>query len=526
MNRQHPQIIFHSLLAISLLTSLSACSQPATGTLPALTPKASASPSASPAISPSPTTVISQAADEVTFKQGSIALKAVSEATEQGYQSLAAYSLPDEITIDQVEVVSASLDGRELQTADLSLGLDEDRSIVFFLKQAAFADAFTDNQSETVSVSVHSSEIFAQKTESLRTELLEKYKSSVRQDISESVPTPAFLSASVRGQSLTRQKVATLKKDAAKLTKEGVFIDRHFYCVLKIKSDQIKVQQATERYLINKLSIPGDQVSKVSQALAKPAEQVTQLPCVAEKPDQAQFFTPLASRDQVREWIEIEEIEERLELELGAELAPAGVSYDEFELGLGADDLRRIEQAQPALAKDARADAVDDRQEPLATALTRAGTQAAETAAHFQRLGLMPIPDARLFDPRRPQPPRFGDVPLYRPPGAFYIPPHLLPPGAPGMPPPGAPGKPPVPGMSPPPGTQPPVGMRPPPPGPSYAPVGSLPPPSPSGPPAGMSPPRPPAQSPPPGNAVPPACPPPPGAPPPPPGQCPPPPGA
>ena len=497
----------HSLRFGLLAATLSGLCLPACNPVPAATPKAS--PSASPSVSASASASASTVS-ESEFKQDSVALKAVSQTTVKGYADLSSYSLPETVSIDEVEVVSASLDGRELDTADLSLGLDEDRSIVFFLSKDAFEDAFT--KGEEVAVSVHSSETFSQKTEAVRTELLEKFKSSLRQDISDQVPTPSFLSAAVRGQSLTRQKVATLKKDAAKLAKEGVFIDRNFYCVLKIDDDQLKVQQlpgGTQAdqgsYLINKFSIPGDQVSKVSDALEQDQDQVPQLPCVAEKPDQTNFFAPIA-KDDIRKTIEIEEIEEQLELELGAELAPAGVNYDEFELGLGVADLSRIEAANPLLAQDARADAVDDRAEDLDTALNRAKEQATRIEAHFGQLGLMPIADARLFDPRRPPPPRFGGVPLFRPPGAFHIPPHLLPP-------------PPPPGCEPP-SRPPPIGW--------IAPTGCPQPfrPGPFLP--GMSPPPPGSSPPPPGSSLPPpgSCPPPPpGMPPPPPGQCPPPPG-
>lgn len=497
-NSRHPSAVCCGLLALSLWTGLlPACSQ---ATIPI---KASAVPSPSPSPSAS-----AGSASESEFKADAVALKAVSQASDKGYTDLASYSLPDTIAIDQVAVVSASLDGRTLDSSDLSLGLDEDRSIVFFLSKDAFEDAFT--KGEEVAISVHSSEIFAQKVESVRAGLLEKYKSSLRQDVSEQVPTPAFLSAAVRGQSLTRQKVATLKKDAAKLAKEGVFIDRNFYCVLKINDDTIKVQQAGDQYLINKFSIPGEQVGKVAGAL-EASDQVPQLPCVAEKPDQSSFFARLGSLDEVEQTIEIEEIEEQLELELGAELAPAGVSYDEFELGLGVPDLARIEQANPALARRARLDAIDDRGEDLGAALTRAGQREAAIAADFSRFGLRPIPDGRFFDPHRPPPPRFGQVPLHRPPGAFHIPPHLLPPPPPpgceppthpppigwiaptGCPQPFVPGQPPpgpMPGASllptgsslpsgmPPPGTcpPPPPGMPPPPPG-QCPPPGSLPPP-------------------------------------------------
>ncbi|HEY9840365.1 MAG TPA: hypothetical protein V6D23_07935, partial [Candidatus Obscuribacterales bacterium] len=91
-----------SLLAASLLQ---ACSQTSVAPRPAATPKAS--PSASPSVSASATASASASTvSESEFKQDSVALKAVSQTTVKGYADLSSYSLPETVSIDEVEVVS------------------------------------------------------------------------------------------------------------------------------------------------------------------------------------------------------------------------------------------------------------------------------------------------------------------------------------------------------------------------------------------------------------------------------------
>ncbi|PIW19544.1 hypothetical protein COW36_01515 [bacterium (Candidatus Blackallbacteria) CG17_big_fil_post_rev_8_21_14_2_50_48_46] len=390
--------------------------------------------------SPAPT-ASSQAsqAEENNFKRTAVAITATHQASANGVDSLSEYRLPKGVNLDQVKIVKANLDGREIDASEITLGSDADKNLNFFISQTVFDQTFT-GSSVTESPSIHSSETFKQKKQELRTELLEKYQDQVKENIEEQIPTPEFLAVQVRGESLSRQKVAELKKDSAKLTKEGVFLDRSFYVILEVENQQFKVAQTTSQQWVTKLGISGEQVKKLATAIREKssADEVLRLPAIAEKvaAQDKQFFSTVANLDEANQVIEIEEIEEDLETELGAELAPKGVPFYEFELPLDLRDLHRLEQAKPALAKPALADAQDDSQEDLQTRLKRAAQQAQLLEQDFQRIGRKPIPDQRLFDPRRRPPDRFAQQPLGLPPDHFQILPQHLPPPRPGEGPP------------------------------------------------------------------------------------------
>lgn len=427
LNRSHSGK-YWSLLATSLMLTVLSCAptQPTPITSSGATP---AETSASSSLETSPENT------ETELKANSIAIKASAQAGESGYTDLSQFQLPDEIDISQVSVVQASLDGRELSPEYISLGTDEDGSIVFFLSKEVLEEQLF-NLSENVSVSMHSAEVFTEKTDSLRAEILENYKGQITEEVEEQIPTPSFLAAEVRGESLSRQEVASLKKDAAKLSKEGIFIDRNFYCVLSVSGQAFSVQQTQSetQYFINKFTLPGDQIEKLAAALKERDENnenILQLPGVAEyiRKGDPHFFHVLDHLEDADKVVEIEEIEEILELEFGAELAPKGVQFDEFELPLDLRDLERIEKAHPNLARRPLAEASKDQNEDLGIALARAEERVQKIDTEFLRFGLHPIPDAKLFVRGQQRPPRFGDVPLRRPASAFQIPPHLLPPG-------------------------------------------------------------------------------------------------
>ncbi|HEY9838850.1 MAG TPA: hypothetical protein V6D23_00240 [Candidatus Obscuribacterales bacterium] len=385
-----------------LLAGLSACATPAPpasqpGPAPSVTPSASSSGS------PEAGLQLQQTHD------GTVALRVAAQASTDGIKPLTEYKLPAGLAIAKVKVVAASLDGRDLDPKALSLDLDAKGNLVFYMAKSAFEDAFA-GKAQTQSKSLHSSPLFEKKTQEVRTRLLTQNQGSLRAANETVIPEPDFLKAEVRGATLSRQMVGSLKKDAGKLAKEGVFIDRNFYAVLSVGNDRFSVQQATGQTstqttgpLICKFTLLGTEIETLVDLLHETLApgRLFSLPAIAEKlaSGDPAFLAPLADLASLRRTIEIEEIEEMLEYEIGPELTKAGTELRDIELSLDLATLEAIEQAHPELAQDALANAIEDSAESFGEILARAVTRADQVETAFESVGSKPISDRDLFDP-------------------------------------------------------------------------------------------------------------------------------
>ncbi|MEZ0370504.1 MAG: hypothetical protein ACAI44_15550 [Candidatus Sericytochromatia bacterium] len=390
----------YSLIALAALSA----GMPACGPAqPAAQPVASAGvlDSAQPSVRPS--------AAAVAGPKDAVAIKAAARSGADGIRPLSEFRLPPGTPVAKVRVVAASLDGRDLDPADLSLGSDAHGNILFYLAKKAFSDSFA-GTATTLTKSIHSSPLFAKKTQQVRTQLLQKHKDQLLADTEVPIPEPDFLKADVRGTDLTRQMVGSLKKDGGKLAKEGIFIDRNLYIVLAVGDQSFAVKQQPALLML-KFTLPGSEIETVVSLFtgATAPDRQLALPALAEQlaHDAAGLFETVPDLAAARAGIEIEEIEEILEFEIGAELARQGTDLREIELDLDLRTLTELVRQHPELAGAAGSDAVDDSGNTLAEILARAQERAGLIEADFTAAGSLPIDDDTLFNPALLEKPLF-----------------------------------------------------------------------------------------------------------------------
>ena len=118
-------------LAFSLLLlSSTACSSPLTADNPVMSPSTS-QPTAQVRTDAS---VRGSSQDTpAEFKANGVILNAAAFSNAQGFQELDQFKLPEDIDISQVSVVQANLDGRDIDIKQISLDIDDDGNILFFL---------------------------------------------------------------------------------------------------------------------------------------------------------------------------------------------------------------------------------------------------------------------------------------------------------------------------------------------------------------------------------------------------------
>lgn len=339
------------------------------------------------------------------LKGNSIAFVTSSQLDESGIKPISQYKIPSGVDIKDISVAEASLDGRALNKQDISLGLDNSSNIVFFISKSAFETSFA-GKTEESNLSIHNSDTFEKKKQELRTQLLQQYKDTLREDTDVQIATPDFLKVKPRGEALTRVQVASLKKDAAKLAKENLFLDRNLYIVLQIGSDKFSVKAnegSTSKLVINKFNIDGSEIKKLVNLQNNPNEKsdIYALPVVAEKvsKNDSSFFENVSNINDSKKIIEAEEIEEALELEVGQEIAKTTKNLREVDISLDLNDIKNIEAKNPQLAVDSISNSKKD--DSLDIALQKAKTSEQSVISDFQKVGHKPIPDSRLFDPNK-----------------------------------------------------------------------------------------------------------------------------
>ncbi|MEK7434540.1 MAG: hypothetical protein AABZ74_15515, partial [Cyanobacteriota bacterium] len=339
------------------------------------------------------------------FKKNSVAFIPSNQVDENGIKPIEKYKLPDGVNIKDIKVIKASLDGRDLKTNDISIGSDEKDNIVFFIDKTAFDNSFSGKTDET-ELSIHTSETFEKKKQEIRTQLLQTYKSTLKEDVETTIATPDFLKSKVRGESLTRLRVAGLKKDASKLAKENIFIDRNLYIVLQVGDSQFSVKDTNaNNILVNKFNIEGSQIGKLikNQNKLQNDLNLSAIPVIAEKiaKSDQNFFESINSIEESKKVIEIEEIEEAMKFEIGVELSKNLKDLKAIQVPLDLKDLKAIESKNNDLAKDVTLDQKNDLTDSLENSIKKAIDNENKVISDFQKVDHKPISDKRLFDPNK-----------------------------------------------------------------------------------------------------------------------------
>ncbi|MFN8672152.1 MAG: hypothetical protein U0457_08765 [Candidatus Sericytochromatia bacterium] len=341
---------------------------------------------------------------EDDFKSNSVSFIPTKQLTDSGVLSLENYKLPDNVSIDNVKIIKVNLDGRDINIESISLAVDDNKNIIFFMSKTDFTNEFSGN-SPSVEKSIHTSDTFEQQEQEVRTQILNKYKNEFKTE-SEEISTPSFLKATVRGESLSRQKIAMLKKDASKLAKENFFIDRNFYAVLEIDNKQFKIQDTSvnKSQTISKFTILADQIKDISDTIKENKyNNSLSIPLVAEKVAEKDnsLLSIIENESDINKIIEVEEIEQKMKLYFGPEIAKKGTELQDIKISIDLSDLKEIYKNNPNLKKDAIYDSKDDKSELLEDSLKKATEKEKDVFKRIEFFGKKPIDDKKLFNPNK-----------------------------------------------------------------------------------------------------------------------------
>jgi len=373
------------LLVLSLI--LAGCDMPVPSQTDATSPVAGVSDQApnapgSPAASTGSAAATFSKSDAVALVPA--ALKGSEEQNPTGF-------LPPGVQLSELSIVKASLDGREIPASDLRIAQEADGTLAFFLKKSAFDERFA-GQGQSSQPSIHSSQHFQVKAAHLRQQVMQQFADNIPPAPAEKKPKPPFLTASVRGEDLTRQKIGILRQHAEALARESIFMDRNFYVVLSAGNRTFQVSQQQAGLIFFKFGIQGQQIQKLLQQQI-PAGQIGRLPLLVERADTRRlaYFIPLLNLAQFDRWVIIEELEAILEYEIGPELS-GRAELDVLDFNL--ETLELLERALPNLSQtpDLRAPDVD-----IETLLTIARQKIELLRTELTKFGYTVLGDEMLF---------------------------------------------------------------------------------------------------------------------------------